>query len=139
MASEAPWRNRDHQDGRSWRASGYTGADLIRLAAQTSHIEITALIAKVMRASRLGRCFRILRALICRTSLPLTRWIGATIDLVFCGLPHGTAHEEIAKLPSGSKLSTCRLTSASTISILYDEWYGGEHRAPELPRKQSMD
>ena len=52
--------------------------------------------------------------------------------MVFCGLPHGTAHVEIAKLPERVKVidmsADFRLRDLST----YAEWYGGEHGAPQL-------
>ncbi|MFW2392830.1 MAG: N-acetyl-gamma-glutamyl-phosphate reductase, partial [Methyloceanibacter sp.] len=53
-------------------------------------------------------------------------------DVAFCGLPHGTAHVEIAKLPERVKVidmsADFRLRDLST----YAEWYGGEHGAPQL-------
>ena len=55
-----------------------------------------------------------------------------TLDVVFCGLPHGTAHSEIAKLPDRVKIidmsADFRLRDVST----YAKWYGVEHGAPAL-------
>ncbi len=113
-------------------ASGYTGADLIRLAARHSNIEITALIAKAHAGQALGQVFPHLGSL----SLPALVTAGAvdweTIDVAFCGLPHGTAHSEIKKLPERVKVidmsADFRLRDLGT----YAEWYGGKHTAPEL-------
>jgi N-acetyl-gamma-glutamyl-phosphate reductase len=56
----------------------------------------------------------------------------STVDVAFCGLPHGTAHSEIKKLPERVKVvdmsADFRLRDLGT----YTEWYGGEHGAPEL-------
>jgi N-acetyl-gamma-glutamyl-phosphate reductase len=113
-------------------ASGYTGADLIRLAARHPNIEITALIAKGHAGQPLARVFPHLGG----PGLPnlvtsdAVDW--STVDVAFCGLPHGTAHSEIAKLPQRVKVvdmsADFRLRDLGT----YAEWYGEEHSAPEL-------
>jgi N-acetyl-gamma-glutamyl-phosphate reductase len=113
-------------------ASGYTGADLIRLAARHPKITITALIAKGHAGQTLAQVFPHLASL----DLPplvtsdQVDWDG--VDVAFCGLPHGTAHSEIAKLPERAKIidmsADFRLRDAS----VYAEWYGGEHTAPKL-------
>jgi N-acetyl-gamma-glutamyl-phosphate reductase len=57
------------------------------------------------------------------------------VDIVFCGLPHGTTQEVIAGLPRHLKVidlsADFRLADVAT----YAEWYGHEHRAPELQRE----
>lgn len=113
-------------------ASGYTGADLIRLAARHPSIEITALIAKAHAGQPLATVYPHLASL----DLPAlvtseeVDWDG--VDVAFCGLPHGTAHSEIAKLPETVKVidmsADFRLRDLGT----YAEWYGGEHGAPHL-------
>jgi N-acetyl-gamma-glutamyl-phosphate reductase len=113
-------------------ASGYTGADLIRLAARHPNIEITALIAKGHAGQPLARVFPHLGG----PGLPNLVTSDAvdwrTVDVAFCGLPHGTAHSEIAKLPQRVKVvdmsADFRLRDLGT----YAEWYGDEHSAPEL-------
>jgi N-acetyl-gamma-glutamyl-phosphate reductase len=113
-------------------ASGYTGADLIRLAARHPQIEITALIAKGHAGQTLAQVFPHL------ASLDLPKLVTAdevdweNVDVAFCGLPHGTAHGEIKKLPKRVKVidmsADFRLRDLGT----YAEWYGGDHSAPEL-------
>lgn len=113
-------------------ASGYTGADLIRLAARHPAIRITALIAKAHAGQPLARVFPHLGVL----DLPDLVTSGEVdwddVDVVFCGLPHGAAHSEIAKLPERVKVidmsADFRLRDLDT----YEQWYGGAHRAPEL-------
>jgi N-acetyl-gamma-glutamyl-phosphate reductase len=113
-------------------ASGYTGADMIRLAARHPQIHIVALIAKGHAGQKLAQVFPHLAGL----NLPALvtsdeiDWSG--IDVVFGGLPHGTSHAEIAKLPKTVKVvdmsADFRLRDPKT----YAEWYGGEHGAPAL-------
>lgn len=113
-------------------ASGYTGADLIRLAARHPAIEIAALIAKGHAGQALRQVFPHLASLDVPelVTADAVDWSG--IDVAFCGLPHGTAHAEIKKLPERVKVvdmsADFRLRDLGT----YAEWYGGEHSAPEL-------
>jgi N-acetyl-gamma-glutamyl-phosphate reductase len=113
-------------------ASGYTGADLIRLAAGHPAIEITALIAKAHSGQTLAQVFPHLASL----DLPKlvtsdeVDWSG--IDVAFCGLPHGTAHSEIAKLPDGVRVVDMSADFRLRDPATYAEWYGAEHSTPEL-------
>jgi len=113
-------------------ASGYTGADLIRLAARHPNIHITALIAKGHAGQPLAQVFPHLASLDLPKLLTSDEVDWSTVDVAFCGLPHGTAHSEIKKLPERVKVvdmsADFRLRDLGT----YAEWYGGEHGAPEL-------
>jgi N-acetyl-gamma-glutamyl-phosphate reductase len=113
-------------------ASGYTGADLIRLAARHPHIQITALIAKGHAGQPLAQVFPHLGGLGLSDLVTSDDVDWDDVDVAFCGLPHGTAHGEIAKLPERVKVvdmsADFRLRDLGT----YAEWYGGEHSAPEL-------
>jgi N-acetyl-gamma-glutamyl-phosphate reductase len=59
----------------------------------------------------------------------------SAIDAVFCCLPHGTTQEVIAGLPASVKVvdlsADFRLFNVDT----YAQWYGHEHRAPELQKQ----
>ncbi len=113
-------------------ASGYTGADLIRLAARHPKVSITALIAKAHAGQALAQVFPHLSSLDLPPLVTSDQADWDQVDVVFCGLPHGTAHGEIAKLPARIKIidmsADFRLRDAS----VYAEWYGGDHNAPEL-------
>jgi N-acetyl-gamma-glutamyl-phosphate reductase len=113
-------------------ASGYTGADLIRLAARHPNIQITALIAKSHAGQTLAQVFPHLASLDVPPLVTADDVDWETVDVAFCGLPHGTAHGEIAKLPKRIKVidmsADFRLRDLGT----YAEWYGGEHSAPQL-------
>jgi N-acetyl-gamma-glutamyl-phosphate reductase len=113
-------------------ASGYTGADLIRLAARHPNIEITALIAKGHAGQPLAQVFPHLGSLDLPKLVTADEVDWSKIEVAFCGLPHGTAHSEIAKLPKSVKVidmsADFRLRDLGT----YARWYSGEHSAPEL-------
>ena len=113
-------------------ASGYTGADMIRLAALHPAIRVTALIAKGHAGQSLAQVFPHLASLDVPKLVTPDGVDWDQVDVVFCGLPHGTAHAEIGKLPKRAKIidmsADFRLHDPKT----YAEWYGGEHSAPEL-------
>jgi len=116
-------------------ASGYTGADLVRLGARHPAVEITVMTANAHAGKPMGAVFPHLAEL----DLPrLVRvedadWDG--VDAVFCGLPHGTTQDIIATLPGSVRVidmsADFRLRDIAT----YAQWYGHEHRAPELQKE----
>jgi N-acetyl-gamma-glutamyl-phosphate reductase len=116
-------------------ASGYTGAELLRLLRYHPQTEIAALTADRQAGRPIGAVFPHLAG----EDLPDLVTIGevdwSALDIVFCGLPHGTTQEVIAGLPRHLKVidlsADFRLTDIAT----YAEWYGHEHRAPELQRE----
>ena len=127
-------------------ASGYTGADMIRLAALHPGVTLTALIAKGHAGQSLAQVFPHL------TSLDLPKLVTPDeadwdhVDVVFCGLPHGTAHAEIGKLPKRIKVVDLSADFRLRDPKLYAEWYANEHSAPArctrssracLPRRSS--
>jgi N-acetyl-gamma-glutamyl-phosphate reductase len=113
-------------------ASGYTGADLIRLAARHPNIALTSLIAKGHAGQALAQVFPHLASLDLPTLVTSDEVDWSKVDVVFCGLPHGTAHSEIGKLPERIRVidmsADFRLRDPKT----YAKWYGGEHSAPHL-------
>lgn len=112
-------------------ASGYTGAELIRLIATHPSMEIAALAANSKAGQRMAQVFPHLRHL----DLPdLVTWEEidwADIDLCFCALPHKTSQEVISSLPKDLKIvdlsADFRLRDAED----YEKWYGNPHAALE--------
>src|SRR3954462_6818251 len=116
-------------------ASGYTGADAVRLLARHPNAEITALTANTHAGKSMADVFPHFFML----DLPkLVEWEKADwsgLDAVFCGLPHGTTQEIIAavlkahpKIKILARSADFRLRNKDT----YAQWYGHEHRALEL-------
>src|SRR5258705_10982831 len=77
-------------------ASGYTGADAVRLLARHPNAEISVLTANTHAGKAMDEVFPNFFML----ELPrLTEWEKVDwtkLDAVFCGLPHGTTQEFIA-------------------------------------------
>ncbi|KPF73299.1 N-acetyl-gamma-glutamyl-phosphate reductase [alpha proteobacterium AAP81b] len=113
-------------------ASGYTGADLVRLALTHPRVEITALVANAKAGQAMQAIwphFAPYRALPTLVQADDVDWSG--IDAVFGCLPHATSAELLSKIegPRIIDLSAdFRLKDAAT----YADWYGGAHPAPEL-------
>ena len=116
-------------------ASGYTGADLVRLAAGHSNIEIAALTANTHAGKSMASVFPHLSVL----PLPdLTTWESVDwngVDAVFCGLPHGTTQKITASVLGtnpGIKVIDMSADFRLRDPQVYSEWYGHSHFAPEL-------
>lgn len=113
-------------------ASGYTGADLIRLAACHSHIDIVMLTGKSHAGKGLGEVFPHLGGLGLPDLIDADDADWEAVDAVFCGLPHGASHDLIKTLPEELKVidmsADFRLRDAED----YARWYGAEHSAQDL-------
>lgn len=113
-------------------ASGYTGAELIRLLARHPYVNISAIGADRKAGMRLAEVFPHLSFL----DLPPLQKIEdidyEAIDLVFCALPHGLTQEVVKSLPSHLRVidlsADFRLRKAED----YKKWYGHDHVAMEL-------
>ena len=116
-------------------ASGYTGAELLRLLRYHPQAEIAALTADRQAGKPIGAVFPHLAG----EGLPDLVAIDAVdwrdLDLAFCGLPHGTTQQVIAALPQHLKIIDLSADFRLADPAVYAEWYGHEHRAPELQRQ----
>ena len=116
-------------------ASGYTGADTIRLLARHPNTEITVLTANTHAGKAIDEVFPHFFSL----ELPrLTEWEKVDwtkLDAVICGLPHGTTQEIVAavlKAHPGIKVLDMSADFRLRDKASYAHWYGHEHRALEL-------
>lgn len=113
-------------------ASGYTGADLVRLLMTHPQAEITLMTADRHAGKPMGDVFPHLAGYDLPDLVKVDEADWGECDVVVCGLPHGTTQEIIASLPESVKVvdmsADFRLRNADT----YAEWYGHEHRAPQL-------
>jgi N-acetyl-gamma-glutamyl-phosphate reductase len=139
-------------------ASGYTGAELVRLLSRHPNAEIVVLTADRKAGMALSDVFPHLRGLGLPDLISIddVEWAGVDVDVVFCALPHGTTQEIVAGLlhQTGHGLvdelvveerkdlisgiskdvkvidlsADFRLENTDT----YAKWYGHEHYAPHL-------
>lgn len=115
-------------------ASGYTGAELLRLLALHPNAEIVAITADRKAGSAIGTVFPHLAGMKLPplVSIDQVSWEG--IDAVFCALPHGTTQEVIAALPAHLKVLDLSADFRLTSLDAYAEWYGHAHKAPALQK-----
>ncbi|MDX2265679.1 MAG: N-acetyl-gamma-glutamyl-phosphate reductase [Hyphomicrobiales bacterium] len=113
-------------------ASGYTGADLIRLAARHPNVELGPLAANTHAGRPLADVFPHLAFLGERQLMKVEDADLASCDAVFCGLPHGTAQDVIVGLPESVKVIDMSADFRLRDTGVYAEWYGREHGAAGL-------
>lgn len=139
-------------------ASGYTGAELVRILVRHPGAEIAILTADRHAGAPIDRVFPHLGGLGLPDLITIeeVEWPGLDIDVVFCALPHGTTqdvvagllhrtghdlvdelmHEErgdlVAAVPGGVKVVDLSADFRLADVDAYKTWYGHEHRAPAL-------
>jgi N-acetyl-gamma-glutamyl-phosphate reductase len=113
-------------------ASGYTGAELLRLLARHPGVELRLLTADRQAGKPPAEIFPHLGALELPhlVKIEAADWSG--IDLVFCCLPHGTTQQVIAGLPRHLKVVDLSADFRLADTAAYAKWYGHEHQAPDL-------
>lgn len=113
-------------------ASGYTGAELVRLLAHHPDAEIRALTAERKAGSAMAEVFPHLGHLDLPPLVAIEQVDWSALDLVFCALPHGMTQEVVAGLPDHLKVVDLSADFRLFDPAVYAEWYGHPHLAPEL-------
>jgi N-acetyl-gamma-glutamyl-phosphate reductase len=116
-------------------ASGYTGADAVRLLARHPHTEITALTANTHAGKAMEEVFPHFFMLDLPRLIEWEKVDWTSLDAVFCGLPHGTTQEIIAAvLAANPKIKILDMSADFRLrdKNVYAQWYGHEHRALKL-------
>ncbi|MFT6073213.1 MAG: N-acetyl-gamma-glutamyl-phosphate reductase [Yoonia sp.] len=113
-------------------ASGYTGAELVRIIATHPSLTIVGLSGNSKAGMAMADVFPHLRHL----DLPVLTTIAemdlSGVDLVFCALPHATSQEVISKLPKTLKIVDLSADFRLRDPADYDKWYGKGHAATDL-------
>ncbi len=115
-------------------ASGYTGAELVRLIATHPGMEIVAMTADRKAGMTMGAVFPHLRHLDLPVLVQLSEVDYADVDLVFCALPHATSQTVILGLPEAVKVVDLSADFRIRDPAVYAQWYGGKHDAPMLQK-----
>lgn len=139
-------------------ASGYTGAELIRLLINHPDVEIVLLTADRHAGKSISAVFPHLFGLDLPNLIKIdeVEWAGLEVDIIFCALPHGTTQEIvagllhhtghdvvdelldeqredlIASIPDGVRVIDLSADFRIEDGDTYAEWYGHPHRAPQL-------
>ena len=142
-------------------ASGYTGADLVRLLVSHPNVEIVLMTAERKAGQPISQIFPHFHGLDLPDliSIDEVEWPAIDLDVVFCALPHATSQQVIMGLMHETKHSLLdelivetRADLASQIKKdvkiidlsadfrlrdvdVYAEWYGREHTAVAAQKK----
>ncbi len=116
-------------------ASGYTGAELVRLISTHPSMAIVALSADRKAGMQMAEVFAFLRHLELPKLVKFDEINFSNIDLCFCALPHATSQEIIARLPRNLKIVDLSADFRLCDPAEYEKWYGLPHAAPELQQE----
>ncbi|TXI00302.1 MAG: N-acetyl-gamma-glutamyl-phosphate reductase [Pseudorhodobacter sp.] len=113
-------------------ASGYTGAELVRLIATHPAMKIVALSADRKAGMAMAEVFPFLRHLDLPTLVKIDEIDFSGVDLCFCALPHATSQAVISKLPRDLKIVDLSADFRLRDPAEYEKWYGNPHAAVDL-------
>src|SRR5882762_259640 len=113
-------------------ASGYTGAELVRLLLRHSRVEIALLTADRRAGQEMRSVFPQFSpyALPKLTGIDQVDWKALALDLAFCALPHGTTQKVIKHLlATVPRIKVVDLSADFRLvdPAAYARWYGHEH------------
>src|SRR5271168_2815947 len=120
-------------------ASGYTGAELVRLLIGHPQADIALLTAERRAGKAMADVFAqfLPYDLPVLTSIDDADWKRLDLDLAFCALPHGTTQKVIKDvMAKTAKTKVVDLSADFRLAdpAAYARWYGHPHAAPELQR-----
>tara|TARA_B110000971_G_C20005824_1_gene499085 strand:- start:1018 stop:2070 length:1053 start_codon:yes stop_codon:yes gene_type:complete len=114
-------------------ATGYTGAELLRLLAMHPEAQVTVITSRSEQGKPVSDLYPSLRGIIDLTfSLPDVDLL-AQCDVVFFATPHGVAQGMVASiLERGVKVIDLSADFRIRDVATWESWYGQTHGAPEL-------
>ncbi len=121
-------------------ASGYTGAELVRLLLRHPGAEIALLTADRRAGQEMREVFPQFSpfTLPRLASIEGIEWSKTGLDLAFCALPHGTTQKVVKELLASAPTTKVVDLSADfrlADPAAYARWYGQEHQAPQLQKE----
>jgi N-acetyl-gamma-glutamyl-phosphate reductase len=121
-------------------ASGYTGAELVRLLLRHAGVEIALLTADRRAGQEMRDVFPQFSAFALPklVSIESLDWTRTALDLIFCALPHGTTQTVIKDvLAKAPRIKVVDLSADFRLADLaaYARWYGHAHQAGDLQQE----
>lgn len=113
-------------------ASGYTGAELVRIIATHPELRIRALTADRKAGQQMAEVFPHLRHLDLPKLTTVEEVDFGEVELVFCALPHGLSQALVKSLPRDVKVVDLGADFRLRDGAEYEKWYGAPHVAMEL-------
>ncbi len=116
-------------------ASGYTGAELVRIIATHPNLRIAALSADRKAGMQMSDVFPHLRHLDLPTLCTIDEIDFDQIDLAFAALPHGLSQALVRDLPKTVKVVDLGADFRLRDPAAYEKWYGAPHVATDLQKE----
>ncbi len=116
-------------------ASGYTGAELVRIIATHPEMRVAALSADRKAGLDMSDVYPHLRHLDLPTLCTIDEIDFDQIDLAFAALPHGLSQALVRDLPETVKVVDLGADFRLRDPAVYQSWYGNQHVAPELQKE----
>jgi len=113
-------------------ASGYTGAELVRLISTHPNMVVTGLSGDRKAGMEMADVFPHLRHIALPVLQKIEEMDFSEVDLCFCALPHATSQAVIAALPRDLKIVDLSADFRLRDPAAYERWYGKPHAAPQL-------
>lgn len=110
-------------------ASGYTGAELVRIIATHPSFEIKALTGDRKAGQPMSSVYPHLRHLELPDLISIDELEYTGLDLVFCALPHATSQAVIPQIPKSVKVVDLSADFRLRDPEAYAKWYGKAHDA----------
>lgn len=116
-------------------ASGYTGAELVRLIHSHPQLSVAAMTADRKAGLSMGEVFPHLAHIDLPKLITLDEMVWDGIDLAFCAMPHAQAQQVVLRVPERLKVVDVSADFRLRDVEMYAKWYGHEHLAPELQKE----
>ena len=113
-------------------ASGYTGAELVRLISTHPSIRIAALTGDRKAGQPMSSVFPHLGHMKLPDLVAIDQVDWSGVDLAFCALPHATSQAVIPSVPRHVKVVDLSADFRLRDPDAYTAWYGKPHAAMEL-------
>lgn len=118
-----------------WGASGYAGAELIRLCLAHPGLELVHLGARRHVGERVDALFPAYHGHVTATFEPIEPALAAACDVLFACLPHGASHAALAPLVGKTQIIDLSGDFRLQDTAVYESAYGAPHpHADLLPR-----
>ena len=112
-------------------ASGYTGAELVRILSDHKVIDIFSLAGDKKAGLKYSEVFPHLRHLSLPNLITINQLDFSQVDIVFSALPHATSANVIRKIPHNLKIIDLSADFRLSDLSQYEYWYGTKHSYPE--------
>ena len=115
-------------------ASGYTGAELVRLLAQHPHVELTAVTSEKSAGTAVSTVYPHLQGIVPLTFEALApEALAERADVLFLALPHTKSMGPVAScMQAGKRVIDLSADFRLKDALTYETWYQTPHAHPDL-------